>query len=161
MSEYLHGTDVLVGYNVPEKRWYLPITRDRLQNEMNLVAAEALSLDTDIQGHKSDDANYLAFKRSWTIFLNTIKQRYAQMQGSYFVLNSSNYDAIVDYGRQLNDWRAKFQKFGGEPSTPSPRPESKFPLAGILIGTIVVAGVGAAGYAMSKAGVFAKLFARK
>ena len=161
MSEYLHGTSVLVGYNVPATHWYQIATPGRILDEMNTVLAEAKSLDADIQDHKSGDSTYSAFQRAWASFYSTYNKFYSEHSGWSGRMWGSVGDKAVDYGRQLNDWRAKFQKFGGTPGAPEPQPESKFPLVPILVGTIAVAGVGATGYALSKAGVITKMFARK
>ena len=160
MSEYLHGTDVLVGYNVPDTSWYQIATPGRILAEMDTVLAEAKSLDADIQEHKSGDPGYPAFKRAWSGFFDAYKKFYDEHKGWFGRMSASTINKAIDNGRQLNEWRTKFQKFGGVPGAPDPTPERRFPLASILYGVIVVGAVGATGYALSKAGVFAKLVRR-
>ena len=161
MSDYLHGTDILVGYNAPETRWYSIATPGRILAEMDIVLAEVKALDFDIQGHKTEDPSYPAFKRAWAGFCNAYKKFYSDSTGWFSRWSGSTGDKAVDYGKQLNDWSAKFKKFGGITGTPDPKPESKFPWTPIMYGVIVVGGIGATGYALSKAGALGKLFARK
>lgn len=125
--------------------------------EMNKVLNEGKTLDLDISNFKSSDSTYASFQTGWKTFWQGYLSFYDDNSGWFSRLWNSTLTETVDYGRQLNDWRAKYSSYPGAVATqPKPTPTLKpddpnsIPWKWIIIGTVAVAGLAGTGYAVSK-----------
>lgn len=136
MMGYLAGTDLLgaaerelLGYDVPDQSLIAIVTPGTELDEMNKIGAEMWRLDSDINTFKpasSDAAAYAAFKTSWGSFVEEYKAYYESNKGLTARLFGSKMDKIIQYGKTLNTWRDKFEKYhsasGGLAVASSPAP---------------------------------------
>lgn len=121
---YIRGTDHLIGYTDPTRSWV--VTPGRVKAEMDTVLAEGSVLNDDILSFQVSSSDIERFKKAWTSFWDTYKKFYDET-GWFSRLSGSSYDKTVDYGRSLNDWRARFAELGGKPTQPKPRPPEERP----------------------------------
>lgn len=171
MTGYLHGTNVIVGYVAPVDPTFVDFnTPASIQNEMNTVLREAQVLDADIKAFSGDSA-FAAFKSGWDSFFAEYKKFYADnatgVSGWLSRLWASVLKQTIAYGNKLNDFRIAFSKFpGARPSEPDVTAiqrrddPSAVPWRKILLGAVIVAGIGAGGYALSKVSGVRQEFAR-
>ena len=163
------GFDVLgaedeLGYAAPETHWYSIATPGTIKDEMDKVLREGNTLDRDIMSFSSKNPVLPSFKTAWSSFWDGYKAFYND-SGWFSRLSGGKGDQVVAYGNQLNDWRARFQKFDGavttEPSLTAIERRAdptKFNYMPLVYGAVAVVGLIGGGYALSKVAAVGSLF---
>jgi len=116
--------------------------------EMQAVGTQVHSLNAEVQANKAklpDD-----FLRGWNAFFNEYLTFYGQNEGLLARMWISVYDKTLEYRKQVNDWRDRFEKLVGKKlTTPRATDEPpggsgiKLPELGTIVTGLAVA-VGAA-----------------
>lgn len=120
-------------------------TPSMVEAEFRRVDTEIASLNRDIyaQWSASKDTKLDAFKDSWRAFVDQWKAYYADATKGLGTGWGGHVDRVQKYGQDVAKWREEFQKLGGTPTGPVPRPpeSSEFPWGKVLIGVGIVAGI--------------------
>lgn len=80
--------------------------------EMQSVGTQVHSLNAEVQANKTrlpDD-----FLRGWNAFFNEYLAFYGENEGLLARMWISVYDKTLEYRKQVNDWRAKFESLVGK-----------------------------------------------
>lgn len=157
VAQKLRNKKTSVGYVAPEEHWYNIATPGDILTEMDNVQREADTLDKDFDAYSGSDPNFPAAKTAWKAFLADYKKFYDDNKGWTSRLWGSTKENTINYGNQLNDWRAKLKSFSGakvtEPAVTDVQVRvdpTKTNYKPLLIGGLVILGLFGGGYAISK-----------
>jgi hypothetical protein len=157
-----------VGYVEPTRSWVA--TPASVKAELTDVLQEGKSLNDDIKSFRSADPEFASFVKAWDGFwsgyLAFHEDTASGISGWVSRLWGAAADRTRDYGNKLNDWRAKFKSLGGHPTEPDVIPKARrdepnaIQWNKVAFGVLVVGGIAAGGYAVSKLTSFGSVFKR-